>query len=562
MAPTQTNTVRNLQRWWEVQSIFLRYGFDVLVDKANVARARRAARAARDGHAAVPDLERLSTPVRIRLMLEELGPTFVKLGQIASSQSHSIPADWLTELEKLQSSVPPVPEEQVRATIVQELGSDPEYLFRDFDFTPLAAASIGQVHAAVSNDYRQVVVKVQRPGIVPQIESDLAIMREVARTLEAASKVARNYAAVDIVDEFAASITRELDYRNEARNLDRLREVLAPIRGVRTPEVCWDRSTSKVLTMERIEGVGLTQLSLVDPQVDRMKLADTFVRAMVKQILIDGFFHADVHPGNVFGLPGKGEIVFLDVGMTGSLDARQRGQLVDLMRGLAQRDARRLTYVALDLGETFKPVDEAALERGINGLMRRHLSGSLVDFSYARFLSELLSLLFDNGVRTPSDLLFALKALMQTEQIVRTLNPDFNISELANTAGSMVLAHQMRPSALRGHVTSWLDQIVRVAPMLGDAVELYVRDARGDKRVTRLDPGDIQYIGRMVTATANRFMLAVLLVGMMLSSVLVMALPANRSLPFLPVLGALGFGVSVLLGILMVLHLMWALWRT
>lgn len=561
MANTETNRVRNLQRWWEVQSIFLRYGFDVLVDKANLGRARRWARATREGQAAVPDLERLSMPIRMRLMLEELGPTFVKLGQVASSQSHSIPPDWLIELEKLQSSVPPFPESQVRATIVQEFGSDPEYLFRDFDFTPLAAASIGQVHAAVSEDYRKVVVKVQRPGVVPQIESDLAIMREVARRVEATSNLARNYGAVAIVDEFAASITRELDYRNEARNLDRLREVLAPVHGVRTPRVCWDRVTSKVLTMEHVEGVRITDLSLLGPRVDRIKVADTFVQAMVRQILIEGFFHADVHPGNVFAMSRTGEIVFIDVGMTGSLDARQRGQLVDLMRGLAQRDARRLTNVVLDLGVTFKPVDEAALERDIGSLIRRHLSGSLVDFSYARFLSELLSILFDNGVRTPSDLLFALKAIMQTEHIVRTLNPAFSITDLANTAGSLVLAHQLRPSALRATIASSLDQIVRVAPMLGDAVELYVRDARRDKQFTRLDPGDMQRFGQIVMSTANRFVLAVLLVGTMLSSVLVMALPTNPSRPILPVLGAMGFGVSVALAVLMVLHLMWSMWR-
>jgi ubiquinone biosynthesis protein len=263
----------------------------------------------------------------------------------------------------------------------------------------------------------------------------------------------------------------------------------------------------------------------------------------------------------VFVMPKTGEIVFIDVGMTGSLDARQRGQLVDLMRGLAQRDTHRLTNVVLDLGETFKPVDEAALERDIDRLVRRHLTGSLVDFSYARFLSELLAVLFDNGVRTPSDLLFALKAIMQTEQIVRTLNPDFNISDLANTAGSLVLAHQLRPSQVRAHLASSLDQMVRVAPMLGDAVELYVRDARRDKHVTRLDPGDLKHIGQIVTATTNRFVLAVLLVGMMLSSVLVMALPPNPSVPILPVLGTLGFGASVLLAVLMVLHLMWTFWR-
>ncbi len=551
MSSTTPSTVRNLQRWWEVQSIFLRYGFDMLVDKTSLGNAKRKLRESTNGRPV--NLAQLDTPTRMRLMIEELGPTFIKLGQVISSQSATIPPEWQRELEKLQSGVPPFPEEQVRSIIVQELGAEPEYLFREFDFKPLAAASIGQVHTALLNNYQSVVVKVQRPGIVTQIESDLAIMREVARMLEATTSIARNYGAAGIVDEFAASITRELDYHNEARNMERLRDVLAPIHGARTPVVYWEFVTSKVLTMERIEGVKITRLGAPDTSIDRSTLPNTFVKAMVQQILIEGFFHADVHPGNVFVEPKTGEIVFIDVGMTGSLDAKQRARLIDLMRGLAQRDARRLANVVLDLGDTFKPVDPDVLERNINALVKKHLSGALADFSYATFLSELLSTLFNNGVRTPSDLMFALKAIMQTEQIVRVLNPDFNITELAGMASSQVLAHQLRPATLLSHVTTTLDQVLRIAPMLGDAVEQYTRDTRSGKRITRLDPADVQHISQMVNSTANRFMLVMLLIGMMLSSVLVLALPVNPSLPFLPWIGIIGFAASVLLATFVVL---------
>jgi ubiquinone biosynthesis protein len=320
--------------------------------------------------------------------------------------------------------------------------------------------------------------------------------------------------------------------------------------------------TSKVLTMEYIEGVKITQLGGAETEhLDRAALADTFVKAMVQQILIEGFFHADVHPGNVFVEPKTGQIVFIDLGMTGSLDAWQRARLIDLMRGLAERDPHQLTNVVLDLGDSFKPVDPDALERDIGLLAKKHLSGSLADFSYAKFLSELLKALFNNGVRTPSDLMFALKAIMQTEQIVRTLNPDFNITELAGTASSQVLAHQMRPAALLSYATTTLSQVLRIAPMMGDAVEQYMRDTRSGKRITRLDPGDIQHIGQLVTSTANRFMMIVLLVGVMLSSVLVMALPYNEALPFLPWIGLIGFGGSVLIATLLVLRLLWVQWR-
>lgn len=557
---TSNSTARNLRRWWDVQAIFIRYGFGFLVSRADVRQAKRAASVSANGHA--DEIERLNTPQRLRLMLQELGPTFIKLGQVVSSQSNIVPPAYLAELEKLQDRVPPFPEADVRAVLTQQLKQQPEYLFREFTFTPLAAASIGQVHTATLNDFSAVVVKVQRPGIQTQIQSDLAIMREVARGLETTTAIARNYNAVGVVEEFAASISKELDYTNEAANMDQLRKVLSAVGGVRTPKVYWDLVSPTVLTMENIAGVKINDLRRIEEAgIDRARLANTFVRAMVQQILIDGFFHADVHPGNVFVELRSGDIVFLDVGMTGQLDTRQRNEIVDLLRGLGQRDAHRITQVVLSLAIEFKPVSADALERDINRLVKKHLSGSLATFSYAGFLSELLGSLTDNGLRVPSDLLFGLKAIMQTEQIVRTLNPNFNISELALTASNMVLLSKFNPATLRDSMANSADQVLRVLPMVGDAVEQYVRDARSGRRTTRLDPGDMQYLSHALSSTANRFMLSLLLVGGMIASVLVMGLRGEGILSLLPIIGLIGFVASLGMALMVVARILWQQWR-
>jgi ubiquinone biosynthesis protein len=557
---TGNSTARNLRRWWDVQAIFIRYGFGFLVSKTDVRQARRAATAGKNGHA--NEIERLQTPERLRLMLQELGPTFIKLGQVVSSQSNVIPPAYLAELEKLQDRVPPFPENDVRAVLTAQFKQQPEYLFREFTYTPLAAASIGQVHTATLNDFSGVVVKVQRPGIQTQIQSDLAIMREVARGLESTTTIARNYNAAGVVEEFAASISKELDYTNEAANMDQLRKVLSAVGGVRAPKVYWDLVTSTVLTMENIAGVKINDLRRMEEAgIDRPRLANTFVHAMVQQILIDGFFHADVHPGNVFVELRTGDIVFLDVGMTGQLDSRQRGEIVDLLRGLGQRDAHRITQVVLSLGIEFKPVSADALERDINRLVKKHLSGSLASFSYAGFLSELLGSLTDNGLRVPSDLLFALKAIMQTEQIVRTLNPNFNITELAMTASNMVLLSKFNPATMRESVTNSAEQVLRVLPLVGDAVEQYVRDARSGRRTTRLDPGDMQYLTHALSSTANRFMLAVLLIGGMIASVLVMGLRGEGILSLLPIVGLIGFVATLGMSLVVVARILWQQWR-
>ncbi len=566
MQSNGTSTTQNVRRWFEVQSIFLRYGFDFLVSKADLRKLRRTfglgrlTRERTNGHA--ESLAQMSTPRRLRLMLEELGPTFIKLGQVVSSQSHAIPPDWLRELELLQDSVPPFSEEEVRAVLIRELHDQPEYIFREFDFTPIAAASIGQVHVATLDDYESVVVKVQRPGIGPIVESDLAIMRRIAEGLESTTPWARHYGAVSVVDEFAENITKELDYCNEARNIDHLRETLRDVRGVRTPKVYWEYVTPRVLTMEFIRGVKIVDLTALDEAgFDRRRLAETFVEAMVHQILIAGFFHADVHPGNVFIESKTGDIVFLDVGMTGRLSARQRTELVNLLRGLGQRDARRIAQVVMSLGDEFKPVNADALERDINRLVKRHLSGSLAQLSYARFLSELMTALSSNGIRTPSDLMFALKAIMQTEQIVRTLQPDYDISEFATRASTLVVLNQLKPATLAQSAMGLADQLVRVAPLLGDAVEQYVRDTRSGRRITRLDPTDLDHITKFLSNTVNRFMLTVLLAGGMISSVLVMSIRGEGLLAILPTVGLIGFVASLGLSLAIAAQIFWSQWR-
>jgi ubiquinone biosynthesis protein len=314
--------------------------------------------------------------------------------------------------------------------------------------------------------------------------------------------------------------------------------------------------------MERIDGMKINDVASINASgVDRHKLTDRFIEAMVHQILITGFFHADVHPGNVFIERRTGDIVFLDVGMTGKLTPRQRSELVNLLRALGQRDGHRITQVVLSLGEEFKPVNNDALERDINGLVKKHLSGSIEQFSYARFLSDLLGALSGNGVRVPPDLMFALKAIMQTEQIVRTLMPEFNITELAQTAGTIVLINQFKPAAIRDSVVGIADQVVRIAPLLGDAIEQYVRDARSGRRVTRIDPTDLDYVTKFLGTAVNRFMMAVLLVGGMITSILAVSIKGDGLLSLLPIIGLIGFAGSLGMALLIAGRIIWTQWR-
>jgi ubiquinone biosynthesis protein len=239
-------------------------------------------------------------PVRFRLLLQELGPTYVKIGQIVSSQGRALPADWALELERLQSDVKPFPYEEVEERIITDLGAPPQELYATFEKEPLAAASLAQVHRASTRDGRQVVVKVQRPGIHGQLRSDVRILVRMAHALERRTRWAQDVDLSGVLLEFGTTLLRELDYSIEAYNARRLNRVLEPIEGLHVPEAIPELSSSQVLTLEFIDGVKPTRSAEIDAAgIDRAVLADRMIRGAVKMMIIDGFFHGDPHPGNV-----------------------------------------------------------------------------------------------------------------------------------------------------------------------------------------------------------------------------------------------------------------------
>ncbi|MEI2691700.1 MAG: AarF/UbiB family protein [Anaerolineae bacterium] len=291
--------VRENLRLQQIYNVFLRYGLDIAFERVPTIAALRQSMQ-RWVWNLPDDLESPSLPVKVRLMIEELGPTYVKVGQIVSSQASVIPADWEEQLAKLQSNVPPFPSDQVRAIIIDELGASPEELYATFDTTAFAAASTAQVHRATLHDGTEVVVKVQRPHIQNQMKADVGIMRNAARVLSNRSQALRAIDLSGMVDEFGSNAIRELDYTGEAYNSYRLTQNMASIPGVHIPKIYPELSTKRILTMEFIRGVKISNLEAIDQAgLDRKMLAQNALRAIVKQLLIDGFFHADPHPGNV-----------------------------------------------------------------------------------------------------------------------------------------------------------------------------------------------------------------------------------------------------------------------
>jgi ubiquinone biosynthesis protein len=546
--------LRTWRRWNKVRHVVFKYGFDMVI---SVDPLHKLFSRFYQKRRQIAGLGRLTAPERLRLMLQELGPTYVKLGQVLASRSEILPARWTEELGKLHDHVRPVSYDAVQALIADELGGLPGDIFARFETEPIAAASIAQVHRAVLPNGQPVVVKVQRPNIESDVLADLNIIHSIAELLEQRTAWAGQYNAVAAVEEFASGMMDELDCLNESRNAQRLARNMADIPGIHVPTIYCDFISRRVLTMECIHGVKITDLDALDRAgLNRTELATTFIKAMMKQVLIDGFFHADPHPGNVLVTPEDGTINFLDLGLVGFIIEEQRSLLISLIFALQERDARELARIALELSVTSGPVDEPALRRDIDRFLNRYLTANLAQMEFSKMIGEMFQMMLDHGIRFPRELTLAMKALAQAEEIARALDPQIDIVQCAYDTGKGLLVEQITVKNAQQYVSRGIQQTVRRLPKLQKAFDLWLEQFESGKLTIHVDHSDMVSELKRYRALGNRAVAALLLVGMIIGSTLAMNIRPAAAQSFIPVLGAAAFGVTMLVSLYLVLHVL------
>src|SRR5688572_5735340 len=423
MQRTRLDRFRENLRLQQVYNTFMRYGMDMLLDSSWMGDFRRMMQTW--VYSLSEPLEMLTIPVKTRLMIQELGPIYVKVGQIISSQSSFLPQEWADELAKLQSEVPPFPSDEVRQIIIEELGAPPEELFASFSLAPLAAASTAQVHRATLFSGEEVVVKVQRPNIRLQAKADLGIIQHAVRVMSRRSRQISDMGLMEMLEEFSSNVLPELDYRYEFYNAYRLSRNLANIPGVRVPIVYPCYSTGRVLTMEFVKGVKLSNLAAIEQAgLEKQPLAEVTLRSMVKQLLIDGFFHADPHPGNLVVNVETGMITYLDLGMVGELTMKQRVSIIDMFATMYQLDTHGLAQVLLGLCKPVRKVDEEAYFRDFERRVGRYLDIYSNEVPFGDVVNLIFAILQDHGLRLDAQLTLGIKAMVQAEAITRVLFPE------------------------------------------------------------------------------------------------------------------------------------------
>jgi len=375
--------------------------------------------------------------------LERMGPTFVKLGQLLSSRADLLPAPYLAALARLQDKVKPFSFAEVEEIVQSELGVRISKAFALFDPTPIAAASLGQVHAAALRDGRPVVVKVQRPGIREQIIEDFEVLSELAAFFDEHTKIGKRYQFRKIIDEFKTTLFQELDYQREASNLVSLAENLKEFQRIHIPLPVQDYTSRKVLTMDYVRGTKITKLSpLTRIDIDGEALADEVFRAYLKQVLVDGLFHADPHPGNVF-LTDDGRIALLDLGMVGRMTPGMQEQILKLLLSLSEGNAETAIEIVLKISETSEDFDEPEFRRKIGKLIVEQRDATLEKMDIGKALLGVTRTSADTGLYVPSDLTLLGKTLLQLDQIGKILSPDFNPNAAVQKHASATLTQRM-----------------------------------------------------------------------------------------------------------------------
>lgn len=443
--------IKNAGRYREIAMALMRHGFGYIVEEISFFQVLSLPRRWIT-HKPGPETKTLGE--RIRHVLEDLGPTFVKLGQLASTRSDLLPPGIISELTKLQDQVPPFSPEIAKGMLEQELNAPLEEVFAEFDDTPLAAASIGQVHIGRLRSGEQVAVKIQRPGISPIIQRDLNILKDFVALAERRWEWVTRYQIQEMVKEFAASLLSELDYSNEGRNTEKIASQFTDRSDIQVPKIFWSYTRARVLTMEYLDGIMLNQREeLISKGYDLKNIAERLVNSMLHQIFIEGFFHADPHPGNLMVMK-NGALAFLDFGMVGRLNEEMKEQLSSLIIALMRKNTEGMVRSIERLGMIPDGTNMDALRRDLDRIRDHYYDIPFASISVGQVFNDLFGVAQRHQITLPSDIILLGKSLVTLEGVIENLDPSIRIMDMAEPFGRRLVREKFSSRRIKGKLLS------------------------------------------------------------------------------------------------------------
>ncbi len=533
----------HLKRYRDMAALLFRYGRSDLVRSAGLEGALE-----ETGGEGEP-------PARAEELaddLERMGPTYVKLGQLLSTRPDLIPPAYTKALSRLQDRVEPFPGDEAERIVSTELGVRVSKAFAEFDREPMAAASLAQVHRAVLRDGRLVAVKVQRPGVRERIVDELDAIEEVVGFMERHTEAGRRYEPARVFDELRRTLMEELDYRREARNMATLAANLEEFERLVVPRPVDDFSTSRVLTMEYVRGKKITSLSpLARMEVDGVALAEELFRAYLKQILVDGFFHADPHPGNVF-LTDDGRVCLLDLGMVGTLTPELQQDLLRLLLAISEGHGDEAARVAIGIGERRERVDEAAFTADVNALVADFAASTAEDLQVGLVMLEVTRTAAENGIRLPVELSSLGRALLALDQVGRTLDPKFDPNAAIQRNASSLMQRRMLKSVSPGRMFANLLEMNELVQKLPERANRALDAVAENGLEIRVRVPEEAWMLEGMQKISNRITVGLVAAALIVAAAMMMQVPTRLQIFGYPALAMLLFIGAAALGVVVV----------
>ena len=552
--PRVDRTVRNLKRYRQIAAVLAKYGFGHLLDRLDL-RTRLRLRRKPTEREAEPSAK-LTVPVRIRRVLEELGPTFVKLGQVLSTRPFLVPYDLLVELTRLQDRVKPFDFAEVRQAVEKELGAAPEELFREFNPVPIASASLAQVHRAVTKDGRTVAVKVQRPGIKPIITADMDILADLARLLDRHVPELQPFDPVGLVAELAKTTLRELDFASEARYIEIFAENFVNDPTVKVPEVFWSLSSSRVLTTEFIEGIKISDKEkLLAAGFDVPTLVRCGGESVLKQVFEHRFFHADPHPGNLFVTP-DGRIAAVDFGMIGRLSGRAVNELSNLLIASFAGDTDAVTRELVNMEVVDERVNLRAFEADLTDVFYRYRRLPLGRINMKAIISDVFSIVHEYRVRLPSEYMMLAKALMTYEEVARALDPGYDMVGALTPYIKRLTRSRFDPARAARSMAQGLGDVREMLSILPFEFRRIVGKLRRGELIVPLEHRKLENLINEIDRSSNRLSFALIIASLIVGSSLLIRADVGARVFDIPLLGLLGFLFAGILGVWLVIGIL------
>lgn len=544
--------VRHLARYREIATVFARYGFDDLLARTGLHDRLGITRLSGDS------AQDVNSPARIRLALEVLGPTFVKLGQLLSTRPDILPPSFIAELAQLQDNVGALPWEELSSRVEAELGADLSTIFEWVDKYPLGSASLAQVHAARLHDGSEVVIKVQRPNIERVIELDLEILYDLAQLLQSQTTLGEFTDLPAVVEEFAMAIQRELDYRREATYAERFRRNFAGDRNVHIPRIYWDYVTHRVLVMERLHGVKIDHVEeIVSMGYHRSEVASRAAGLILREVLEHGFFHADPHPGNFMVMKG-GVIGAMDFGQVGTLDRGDRIAMAQLWAGIVNGDAEAICDVLIREGLAEQAIDRDVLKRDISNLLRKYRGLGLQDIRAGELIPEIFGVTYRHHLHLSPDLLLLLKAVMMMEGLGQQLDPDFDVFAASEPYVAKLQAELLQPGTWTPLLTRAAGEWMYLARLAPDLFGQVLRQIQKGQFQIVVRPEGIDPALHRLDLASDRLSISILLASLIVGLALVIPrLGEGSGFLWVQALVILAFTVSVVLGLWLLASMIW-----